>query len=80
MSSVNIYDAKAHLSELVQRAASGEEIVIARNGTPAARLVALAPTPARRPGGWEGQVWIAPDFDEADATLAALLLGDESPE
>jgi prevent-host-death family protein len=75
MSYVNIYDAKAHLSELVQRAAAGEEIVIARNGKPAARLVALAPPAARRPGGWEGRVWIAPDFDEADATIAALMDG-----
>jgi prevent-host-death family protein len=79
MNTVNIYDAKTHLSELVQRAAAGEEIVIARNGKPAARLVALAAPAARRPGGWEGQVWIAPDFDEEDATIAALMLdGDPS--
>ena len=79
MNTVNIYDAKTHLSELVQRAAAGEEIVIARNGKPAARLVALAATAARRPGGWEGQVWMAPDLDEADATIAALMLdGDPS--
>lgn len=80
MNPVNIYDAKTHLSELVQRAAAGEEIVIARNGKPAARLVALAGPAARRPGGWEGQVWRAPDFDEADATLATLMLGGESHE
>lgn len=79
MNTVNIYDAKTHLSELVQRAAAGEEIVIARNGKPAARLVALAAPAARRPGGWEGQVWMAPDLDEADATIAALMLdGDRS--
>ncbi len=80
MNPVNIYDAKTHLSELVQRAAAGEEIVIARNGKPAARLVALAAQPARRPGGWEGRVWFAPDFDDADATIAALMLGGDSPE
>lgn len=79
MNPVNIYDAKAHLSELVQRAEAGEEIVIARNGKPVARLVPLAPPPARQPGGWEGRVWMAPDFDEADATLAALLTGEEEP-
>ncbi|MBI5517848.1 MAG: type II toxin-antitoxin system Phd/YefM family antitoxin [Deltaproteobacteria bacterium] len=79
MSPVNIYDAKTHLSELVQRAAAGEEIVIARNGTPAARLVALAAPPVRRPGGWEGRVWVSPDFDEADATVAALMFGGEGP-
>jgi prevent-host-death family protein len=77
MNPVNIYDAKTRLSELVQRAAAGEEIVIARNGKPAARLVALAPPRARRPGGWEGRVWVAPDFDDADETVAALMLGRE---
>lgn len=79
MNPVNIYDAKTHLSELVQRAAAGEEIVIARNGKPAARLVVLASPPARRPGGWEGRVWVAPDFEEADAAIAALVLGGDSP-
>ncbi len=54
--------------------------MIARNGRPVARLVALAAPPARRPGGWEGRMWMAPDFDEADATMAALMLGGEEPE
>lgn len=79
MNPVNIYDAKTRLSELVQRAAAGEEIVIARYGKPAARLVALATSAARRPGGWEGRVWIAPDIEQADGTIAALMLGGERP-
>ena len=54
--------------------------MIARNGKPAARLVALAAPPARRQGGWEGRVWVAPDFDEVDATIAALTLGGDTPE
>ena len=60
----NLYDAKTNLSQLVDRAANGEEIIIAKNGVPLARLVPLAPeiTP-RRPGGWEGQVTISDDFD-----------------
>ena len=58
---INLYDAKTNLSQLVDRAAAGEEIVIAKNGVPFARLMPLA-TP-RRPGGWEGQVQIADDFD-----------------
>lgn len=62
---VNVYEAKTRLSELVERAARGEEIVIAKAGTPRARLVPLpaAKTP-RVPGGWEGNVWVADDFDE----------------
>ena len=62
---INLYEAKTHLSELVERAAAGEEIVIAKNGTPRARLVPLpAAREPRKPGGWEGQVWIADDFDD----------------
>ena len=62
---VNIYEAKTHLSELVERAAAGEEIIIAKAGTPRARLVPLAAakTP-RTPGAWKGKIWIADDFDE----------------
>ena len=62
---VNVYEAKTHLSRLLERVEAGEEIVIARNGRPVARLV---PTQRERsprePGGWEGRVWIADDFDE----------------
>jgi prevent-host-death family protein len=80
MDPVNIYDAKTHLSELVQRAAAGEEIVLARNGKPVARLVALAASPARQPGRWAGRVWVAPDFDDADVTISAMMLGDDRRE
>jgi prevent-host-death family protein len=61
---VNIYDAKTHLSELVDRAAAGEEIIIAKAGVPTARLVPLrAVHENRAPGRWGGQVTIANDFD-----------------
>ncbi|MEE9132510.1 MAG: type II toxin-antitoxin system prevent-host-death family antitoxin [Gemmatimonadota bacterium] len=61
----NIYEAKTRLSELVERAARGEEIVIAKNGTPRARLVPMATAEApRTPGGWSGGLWVADDFDE----------------
>ena len=64
MRTVNISQAKAHLSRLVEEAAGGEEIVIVKRNRPVARLVALkAPTRPRKPGGWEGQVWMADDFD-----------------
>jgi len=61
---VNIADAKARLPELVERAAHGEEIVIARNGEPQARLVPLAPAKARVPGHGSGQWHIVGDFNE----------------
>jgi prevent-host-death family protein len=46
--SVNVYEAKTHLSQLLDRAAAGEEIVIARAGRPIARLVALSDIPSQR--------------------------------
>jgi prevent-host-death family protein len=49
---VNIYAAKTHLSRLLDRAAAGEEIVIARAGKPVAKLVPLPPTEPRRLGLW----------------------------
>jgi prevent-host-death family protein len=61
---VNLYEAKTHLSQLVEEAAAGEEIIIAKAGKPTARLVPLAVAKQpRTPGGWEGQVWVAEDFD-----------------
>ena len=60
----NIYAAKAQLSELVERAAAGEEIVIAKAGKPRARLVPVAVRRrARRPGAGKGKVRVAADFD-----------------
>lgn len=44
MSEVNIAEAKAHLSELVDRAAAGEPVCITRRGKPVARLTAAAPS------------------------------------
>ena len=63
---VNLYVAKTQLSDLVEQAARGEEIVIAKAGKPRARLVAYVPPLKRKPrklGGWEGKVWMASDFD-----------------
>lgn len=61
---VNIQEAKTQLSRLVDRAAAGEEIVVARNGRPVARLVALDTPGAPRRGGWaRGEITIGPDFD-----------------
>jgi prevent-host-death family protein len=75
--SVNVYQAKTHLSQLLDRAASGEEIIIARAGRPIARLVALAAPSARRvPGGWRGKVTIAADFDELPEKIEAAFRGE----
>ena len=64
MANVNVHQAKTHLSALLKRVEGGEEIVIARSGQPIAKLVPVRQrAEPRQPGGWEGQVWIAPDFD-----------------
>lgn len=61
---VNVHEAKTHLSRLLEEVRQGEEVVIAKAGKPVARLVAIAEGPKRRqPGSAKGQVWIAEDFD-----------------
>ena len=62
VASVNIHEAKTHLSRLLERVLRGEEIVIAKAGKPIARLVA-ADRPARRLGMDAGRVIVASDFD-----------------
>ena len=64
MKPVDIHEAKTHLSRLVERAAAGEEIIIAKGGKPMARLVPLRDdlTP-RQFGTMRGQISIADDFD-----------------
>lgn len=75
MTRVGMHDAKTHLSQLVERALEGEEIVLTRRGEPAVRLV-----PERHGKGfaslagvWRGQVRIAEDFDELPDELAEAL-------
>ncbi|MBM4184443.1 MAG: type II toxin-antitoxin system prevent-host-death family antitoxin [Gemmatimonadetes bacterium] len=78
----NLYEAKTHLSKLVDDAAAGAEIVIAKSGKAKARLVPLeAPLRARRPGGWEGRIRIADDFDdELPPSVLAGFLGEDDSE
>jgi prevent-host-death family protein len=60
----NLYEAKTSLSKLVDRAAKGEEITLSKAGKPLARLVPYGqPALPRQPGGWEGRMRVADDFD-----------------
>lgn len=63
-STVNVHEAKTHLSRLLRRVAMGEEIIVARGGKPVARLVPVSGKVQRRPGSGAGRIWIAPDFPE----------------
>ena len=65
MAQINIHEAKTHLSRLVEKAAKGEEIVIAKAGKPKAKLVPFTKPGGgkRKPGRLKGKIWIADDFD-----------------
>lgn len=58
----NVAEAKAKLSELLEKALLGEEVILAKDHRPIAKLVPLAPA-KRMPGTGKGG-WMAPDFDD----------------
>lgn len=64
---INLYEAKTHLSKLVDRAAAGEEIVIAKNGKALAKLAPITikgERQRRKPAGALGLIFLSPDFDD----------------
>lgn len=64
ISVVNIHDAKTRFSQLIESVSHGKEIIIAKAGKPVARLCPLSKSkPKRKPGQFEGKLWIAEDFD-----------------
>ena len=66
MVTVNVHEAKTSLSRLLAKVEAGEEVVIARNGTPVARLVRCTPTGKRQPGLWNGHVELDEEvFDDS---------------
>ena len=74
---VNLYDAKTQLSALVDRAADGEVIVIAKNGVPRARLVPIEGFGERRqPANAMRIEYLAGDFDAPDPRIEQMFGGD----
>ena len=72
-----MHEAKTHLSRLVEQAAAGHEIVIARAGRPVARLVAYADRhEPRTPGDLTGKIWVADDFDATPREIIDSFYGD----
>jgi prevent-host-death family protein len=64
MTIVNIHEAKTNFSKLVDAVGQGEEVVIAKAGKPAARLVPIQGQKViRKPGALKGKIHIADDFD-----------------
>jgi len=78
---VNIHEAKTHLSRLVERAANGETVIIAKAGKPVAKIVPLEQPKAdvsRRLGGLEGQLIIPDDFDRMmEDEIAEMFYGKD---
>jgi prevent-host-death family protein len=77
---VNIHEAKTHLSKLIERVETGEEIIIARAGKPAVRLTALEPAlPKSRLGFLKGRGFSVPDdFNEMGRQeIEKMFYGDE---
>ncbi len=60
---VNMHEAKTRLSELVRMARGGEDVILASDGKPVARLIPIPDAPQRGLGADRGSVWIADDFD-----------------
>ena len=60
---LNLYEAKTQLSSLVDQAAAGAEIIIAKNGKPMAKLVPIRQRPLRKPGRFKGKIWMSKNFD-----------------
>jgi prevent-host-death family protein len=80
MKLINIQAAKTHLSRLVEEAAQGEEIVIAKAGRPYVKLVPCTPSATPRTlGGWEGVLHVDADFDGVDADIIQLFDGEGTP-
>lgn len=79
METVNTHEAKTHLSRLLRRVAAGEEIVIARAGTPVARLVPLEGARRTRELGFVGEgLRVAEDFDAPlPAEILRTFYGDD---
>lgn len=68
---VNIDEARTQLSQLVDRAAAGEDVIIARNGRSVARLC-----PLRTPGSLRGEIRMVPDFDDTADEIGAMFHGE----
>jgi prevent-host-death family protein len=73
---VNMHQAKASLSRLVEQALAGEEVIISRNGEP---LVRLMPAPKTGKSGG-GKNLISPDLDPTDEEIIELFEGPPTPE
>lgn len=79
MRTVNMHEAKTKLSSLVEAALAGEDVIIARAGTPLVKLVPVGrDTRPRQPGRFKGQIRMAPDFDQTPEDIIVAFEGNGS--
>ena len=79
MRTVNMHEAKTKLSSLVEEALAGEDVIIARAGTPLVKLVPVRrDTRPRKPGRFKGMIRMAPDFDQTPEAIIAAFEGNAS--
>ncbi len=79
MQITNISEAKASLSKLVEKVLKGEEVIIGKAGKPVAKLVPYNLDTSPRQlgvGNWQGQIWMADDFDELPEDVLKLFTGE----
>jgi len=76
MKTVNVHDAKTHLSKILSEVEDGEEYILARAGKAIARLSPIRhPSVEPIPGKWRGKVTIGADFDAGDEGIDAMFEG-----
>jgi len=76
METINVHQAKTTLSQLLRQVASGETVIISRNGEPAAKLVPFTEPPKRRVGGRDRNLFRVPDdFDRESKEVTQLFEG-----
>ncbi len=77
----NISEAKATLSKLVEKVLKGEEVIIGKAGKPVAKLIPYELETSPRElgvGHWQGQIWMADDFDDLPKDIMQLFSGEEN--
>ena len=75
----NISEAKASLSKLIEQVLNGEEVIIGKAGKPVAKLVPYTQDTSPRTlgvGQWQGNIWIADDFDDLPDDVLTLFTGE----
>ena len=77
MHTVNMHEAKSKLSRLVEEALSGEDVIIAKAGTPLVKLVPLQrDTTPREPGRFKGKISLSEDFEKTPEELIRAFEGE----